>query len=108
MSEEKEFVVHTSRIKRLVRRYQTGSSAVRERVTMDGQCRVTVYGCLRILVYSPTEIRLMLAKEELSVLGRELYCSSFSAGAVTVEGLIGGVLYRRMRRELLGEGRGVQ
>ena len=55
-----------------------------------------------------TDLDEMLAKEELSVLGRELYCSSFSAGAVTVEGLIGGVLYRRMRRELLGEGRGAQ
>lgn len=70
----------------------------RERITLEGHRRVVVYGCRRILIYSPTEIRLMLAKEELCVLGERLYCSSFSADCVTVDGIIGGVLYGKLRR----------
>ena len=91
---------------RLKRRY--GAQPItggRERVTMEGQRRVTVYGCRRIVVYSPLEIRLMLAKEELSIIGEALYCSSFSAGTVTVEGKIGGVLYRPYRQRLFCEGK---
>lgn len=68
-------------------------SAGRERATVEGKRRVTVYGCRKILVYSPKEIRLQLAKETLCVVGDGLFCSSFSAGIVTVEGVIGGVLY---------------
>jgi len=90
--------------KRLVKRFGVRPPADgRERATMDGKRRVTVYGCRRILVYSPLEIRLLLAKEELSVVGEALYCSSFSAGIVTVEGVIGGVLYRPFRQRLFGE-----
>ena len=76
--------------------------AGKERTTVEGKHRVTVYGCRRILIYSPKEIRLLLAKEELSVVGESLYCSSFSAGVVTVDGLIGGVLYRPWREKLFG------
>ena len=74
-------------------------------MTIEGQRRVTIYGCRRIVVYSPLEIRLMLAKEEISVIGETLYCSSFSAGTVTVEGNIGGVLYRPYRQRLFCEGK---
>ena len=91
---------------RLKRRYGAFPFAGgNERVTLEGQRRVTVYGCRRIVVYSPLEIRLMLAKEELSIVGETLYCSSFSAGTVTVEGKIGGVLYRPYRRRLFCEGK---
>lgn len=72
-------------------------SAGRERATVEGKRRVTVYGCRKILVYSPKEIRLQLAKETLCVVGEGLYCSSFSAGIVTVEGIIGGVVYGTWR-----------
>ncbi len=92
-------------IKRIGKRYAMRPlSAGSERTTVEGKRRVTVYGCRKILVYSPTEIRLLLAKEELSVIGERLYCSSFSAGVVTVEGVIGGVLYREQRQRLLDRG----
>ena len=77
--------------------------AGRERATVEGKRRVTVYGCRKILVYSPREIRLQLAKEELGVVGEGLYCSSFSAGIVTVEGVIGGVLYGAWREKMRAE-----
>lgn len=76
----------------------------RERVTLEGKRRVTVFGCRKILIYSPGEIRLLLAKEEFSVVGESLYCSSFSAGIVTVEGLIGGAFYRPWKEKLLEKG----
>ena len=78
--------------------------AGRERATVEGKRRVTVYGCRKILVYSPGEIRLQLAKEVLCVQGEGLYCSSFSAGIVTVEGIIGGVLYGTWHKRLHTEG----
>lgn len=91
--------------KRIGKRYAMRPlSAGNERTTVEGKRRVTVYGCRRILIYSPTEIRLQLAKEELSVIGERLFCSSFSAGVVTVEGVIGGVLYREERQRLLDRG----
>lgn len=66
----------------------------REMVVMRGQSGVTVYGCRKILLYSPCEIRLRVGKKELSVLGKNLFCTCFSAGSVTVEGQVSGVLYR--------------
>lgn len=93
-------------LKRLGKRYAVKPPlGGHERTTIDGKRKVTVYGCRKILIYSPTEIRLMLAKEELSIVGDRLYCSSFSAGVVTVEGVIGGVLYREQRQRLFGEGK---
>ena len=92
---------------RLTRRYgMLPYTSERERVSVMGGRRACVYGCRRILFYSPTEIRLLMAKEELSVLGRGLYCSSFSSGTVTVEGEIGGVLYGAYRRAFGKDGAG--
>ena len=65
----------------------------RELVVMRGQNSVTVYGCRRILLYSPCEIRLRVGRRALSVMGEGLFCTCFSAGSVTVEGQIQGVLY---------------
>lgn len=92
---------------RLVGRYGTRPIGKgKERVVMEGGRRAKIYGCRKILVYSPTEIRLSLAKEELCVIGERLFCSSFSAGTVTVEGLVGGVFYRPFRDRLTGDGKG--
>ena len=91
---------------RLRRRY--GAHALfgeRERITLEGGRRAVVYGCMAIVVYSPCEIRLRLSHEELSVVGERLYCSSFSAGTVTVEGNVGGVLYRSYQKMREKEGK---
>jgi len=66
---------------------------------LRGQRSVTVYGCKKILLYSPCEIRLCVEKKELSILGEALICTCFSAGSVTVEGRIHGVVYRGCNRE---------
>lgn len=79
--------------KRLAMRYGAAAQGGRGTVVLQGQRRVTVYDCRRILQYSPKEIRLALAKRALSVTGEGLFCPSFSAGTVAVEGLITGVLY---------------
>ena len=65
----------------------------RDLIVMQGTYRATVYGCHKILLYSPCEIRLLSRKRVVSVLGEGLYCAAFSAGTVTVVGKITGVSY---------------
>ncbi len=69
-----------------------------EMTVIQGDRRVTVYGCRRILHYSPTQIRLCVGKREVTVTGECLFCQSFCAGAVTVCGYIGAVLLEAKRR----------
>ncbi|MBR3895070.1 MAG: YabP/YqfC family sporulation protein [Clostridia bacterium] len=78
---------------RLAARYGSASQRGGSCVVLQGQRRVTVYDCRKILEYSPKEIRLAVMKCTLSVVGEELFCPSFSAGTVTVEGYITGVTY---------------
>ncbi len=70
---------------RLRTRYGSGAGRGEMIVWRDG---VTVYGCRRILLYSPGEIRLCLSERIISVRGEGLYCASFSAGAVSICGKI--------------------
>ena len=80
--------------KRLSARY--GSSVGmrgKDMVVMRGGRGATVYGCQKILYYSPREIRLGVGKRTLSVIGEGLYCAAFGAGTVTVEGCVMGVTY---------------
>ena len=86
--------------KKLSARY--GSDSVphnRGLVVLRGQRAVTVYGCRKILSYSPCEIRLCVEKCELSVIGEALLCTCFSAGSATVEGYIGGIFYKGCKRQ---------
>lgn len=78
---------------RLSARYGRASEQVKNVVVMQGECAVTVYGCQRILQYSPCEIRLSLGRRALSVTGTRLFCPSFSAGTVTVKGCVVGVCF---------------
>ena len=84
-----------------------GSASVGRRggvVVLRGQRAVTVYGCRKILSYSPCEIRLCVEKSELFVVGDDLLCTCFSAGSATVEGRIDGVFYKdcKQREEVGG------
>ena len=79
---------------RLAIRYGNAANETGELVVLRGRRGVTVYGCRRILSYSPCEIKLALERAALVVTGSELYCSSFAAGTVTVEGRVTGVGYR--------------
>ena len=57
-------------------------------VVLRGDREAVVYGCRKILYYGEREIRLSVGRCPLFVKGERLYCSSFSGGAVTVEGEI--------------------
>ena len=62
------------------------SVGTRDMVVLRGKRGGTVYGCRKILQYSPIEIRLQLSGTVVSLEGQSLYCTSFGAGTVTVEG----------------------
>ena len=68
---------------------------------MRGDREVVVYGCKKILLYTPQEIRLAIKKQCLCVCGADLFCTSISGGAVTVEGRIAAIRYL----ETVAEGR---
>jgi hypothetical protein len=55
---------------------------------MRGSGELTVRECRRILHYSETEIRLSLCGYALIIKGKDLFCSSYSGGAVRVDGEI--------------------
>ena len=78
---------------RIRSRYGEEGAPARDTVVLCGQRSVTVYNCQKILFYSPCEIRLLVARRALSVVGERLYCSSFTGGTVTVDGRIEGVRY---------------
>lgn len=79
---------------RLKERYGSASLLSEgELIVWRGRRGVTVHGCRKILQYSPIEIRLSLGKEALSIEGERLYCNSFGAGSVSVEGCVRSVSY---------------
>ena len=57
-------------------------------MTLSGRGELTAVGCCRILQYTPSVIRLAVGRETLAIHGKELACSVFGAGAVTVVGEI--------------------
>ncbi len=79
--------------KRFAARYGASSLTARELIILRGRRGATVYGCQRILHYSPREIRLDAGRCGVSVTGERLYCASFTAGTVNVEGVVEGVRY---------------
>lgn len=60
----------------------------RDRIELRGLRELTVNGCTKILFYSECEIKLSLREYVLTIRGEELYCASFYAGAVRVDGVI--------------------
>ncbi len=85
--------------------YFSGSSAMQIQknfeplIVLRGQHELTVYGCRKILLYTPPEIRLSMRKRQLCIFGKALSCTSFSGGAVTVEGMIEAIRYENMLSE---------
>lgn len=66
----------------------------RRLLQLYGEHSVIAYGCRRILLYTQEEIQLLRGKDTvLRILGDGLCCTCFSAGAVTVQGRIRGVLF---------------
>ena len=75
------------------RRNACSSHCFEPLTVMRGGREVVVYGCRKILLYTPGEIRLAVKKQCLCVCGEALFCTSFSGGAVTVEGKIEAIRY---------------
>lgn len=74
--------------------YREGEDGFRcSTVILRGSRGATVYGCQKILLYSPEKISLQICKDVLTVCGHALYCTSFSAGTVSLEGKITQVCY---------------
>ena len=63
------------------------------RLDLRGRHTLTVHGCCRILDFTPTEIRLALQESVLSVVGVRLVCTSYLAGAVSIDGRIDGIRF---------------
>ena len=72
---------------------EAGAWRGKETVVLHGMTGATVHGCKRIVYYSPSEICLQVASRRVALRGRGLYCASFSAGTVKVEGLLSGVFF---------------
>lgn len=66
-----------------------------ERVTVEGQERVSLTGCRRILTYTSICIRLRRRHSTVVVRGSGLYCVSFSCGCATLSGRIDAVEWER-------------
>jgi sporulation protein YqfC len=58
------------------------------RLDMRGRNTLIVHGCIRILDFSPCEIRLALPGSTLTIGGQRLICTSYLAGAVGIDGYI--------------------
>ena len=80
--------------RRLIERYRQPSS--NEVIVLRGQRSATVYGCQRILLYSPERICLRAGKKKAVIVGKNLVCASFTGGAVTVIGSIFGVAFEKL------------
>ena len=75
----------------IVRRYAQPRQT--DLVVLRGQRSVTVYGCRRILQYSPERIRLQSGKRIVALDGRDMICTAFSGGSASVKGRIRGVFF---------------
>ena len=68
-----------------------GNAAV---IEIRGQNRVNIQGKLRMLSYSPTEIRLLTKNGELNIIGNRLFCSAYSKESLIIDGKISSVSFK--------------
>lgn len=73
----------------LIRRY--AQPRQNDLVVLRGQRSACVYGCRKILQYSPERICLQSGKRVVELVGKGMICTSFSGGAASVKGRILGV-----------------
>ena len=63
------------------------------RLEIRGRNFAIVYGCRRILKYTPTQIILSSKGFSVGIDGERLSCSSYHEGAVCIEGYIKGIAF---------------
>ena len=99
MSEQNNQEKKSLREKFFDRYGEMASFGDRETVVLHGVSGATVYGCRRIVCYSPKEIRLQLQQRTVSVCGNGLFCASFTGGTVQVKGRLSGVSFGEEKGE---------
>lgn len=62
-------------------------------VSISGRQSVRFEGKVKILLYTPETIRLMLGKETVSLVGKSLVCSAYHKRHLSVEGFISSVSF---------------
>ncbi len=67
------------------------------RIEIRGKNLLFVNGCRRILKYSPELIILSVKNDSVHIMGERLICTSYHAGAVSIEGCIFGVSFGEER-----------
>ena len=72
---------------------EVGQPFLTDTAVLRGESGACVYGCRRILHYSPTRICLFLGKRRITVRGEEMLCTSFCGGCVTVHGRVEGIFF---------------
>ena len=77
--------------KRLAERYAQPCRG--DLIVLRGQVSGTVYGCRKILHYSPERILLQSGKRIVVLNGSDMICTSFSGGSASVKGRILGVSF---------------
>ena len=65
-------------------------------IEIRGKNSVCVRGGCYILVYRPDEIVLALRDYNIAIRGRRLICTSYNAGAVIVDGLVGSISFEEV------------
>ncbi|MBQ7173545.1 MAG: YabP/YqfC family sporulation protein [Clostridia bacterium] len=62
-------------------------------VVLEGRKKAVLYDCKKILCYAPDELILACGKERVRVVGKDLYCASFTCGTLSVRGAIDSVAF---------------
>ncbi|MBQ8415322.1 MAG: YabP/YqfC family sporulation protein [Clostridia bacterium] len=70
-----------------------GDLFLKDTLVLRDERSAVVYGCKRILLYEKDRICLSLGNKQITLLGEDLICTAFTAGSVTVEGVIHGTAY---------------
>lgn len=91
--------------KRLAERYAQPRKT--DLIVLKGQGSVTVYGCRKILHYSPERIDLQSGKRIVGLRGKGMICTAFSGGSASVKGRILGVSFSGIEDKKEGNTQGV-
>ncbi len=59
-----------------------------DRVILRGEGGAVIHGCVRILHYGKELLCFATASRSVSLVGKSLVCTSFTAGSVTVSGVV--------------------
>lgn len=62
-------------------------------IELRGRNCARICGCAKILIYTPTHIKLALCNSALSIVGKRLVCSSYNRSVIGVDGVIDSISF---------------